>query len=90
MILIEDILYNLLFTKFKVDSALINKKDSLKDLGIDSLEMVVLVLELEQIIGRSISDQEMINLETVEDVIQILSKNIQLEKGMNHYAYNKK
>jgi acyl carrier protein len=70
----ESVLNDLLSTKFKIDCSLINRQDTLKDIGIDSLEMVVMVLELEQIIGRNISDKEMMNLQTMGDILSLLER----------------
>ena len=72
MVLMNSILNNLLSNKFNIDCSLINKDDTLKDIGIDSLDMVVMVLELEKIIGKSILDEDMMNIQKVGDILRLL------------------
>ncbi len=43
-----------------------------KDLGIDSLDLVDLVFEMEEELGVEFEDAELMNLKTVQDLVQLL------------------
>lgn len=43
-----------------------------KDLGIDSLDLVDLVFELEEEIGVQFEDDELLKLKTVQDLINLI------------------
>lgn len=50
-------------------------KDSvLRDLGIDSLDLVDLVFELEEEIGVQFEDDELLNIKTVQDLLDLIDK----------------
>jgi acyl carrier protein len=68
----KETIYNLLNTKFNIDSSTINESDQLRELGLDSLEMVALIIELENIFDTSIPDEEMVNLKTIQDIFNLL------------------
>ncbi|MCR5112651.1 MAG: acyl carrier protein [Acholeplasmatales bacterium] len=58
-----------------VDAAKVTKEASLKDdLGIDSLDSVEMVLELENEFDIQIEDEEVANLVTVGDVMNLISE----------------
>ena len=58
-----------------VDAAKVTKEASLKeDLGIDSLDSVEMVLELENQFDIQIEDEEVANLVTVGDVMNLISE----------------
>jgi acyl carrier protein len=47
------------------------------DLGADSLDLVELIMEMEEVFGIEIADEELEKIRTVKDVIEFLkSKNI--------------
>ncbi len=45
-----------------------------KDLGIDSLDLVDLVFELEEEIGVQFEDDELLELKTVKDLLSLIDK----------------
>ena len=47
----------------------ISKKDLLEDIGVDSLDLVELIVEAEEFFAKEIPDQELQNMKTVQDVI---------------------
>ena len=48
------------------------------DLGADSLDLVELIMEMEEVFGVEIADEELEKIRTVKDVIEFLTK-----KGIN-------
>jgi acyl carrier protein len=63
---------HLLETKFNIEASSINKSNHLREIGLDSLEMISLVIELEKIIGREIPDSEMVRLESIQDILDLV------------------
>lgn len=57
-----------------VDPSVIHLGASLSELGVDSLDLVELVLELEGELGVTISDEEAERLHTVADVLRLLHR----------------
>ncbi|WP_314793884.1 acyl carrier protein [Eggerthia catenaformis] len=47
---------------------------SFRDLGIDSLDLVDLVFELEEEIGVEFEDEELISITTVKDLLTLIDK----------------
>lgn len=47
-----------------------------KDLGIDSLDLVDLVFELEEKLNITFEDEELMSIQTVSDLIQLLEKKV--------------
>lgn len=61
--------------EFFVDEELIKEDSRLKeDLGIDSLASMQLILDLEQEYAIRVENEEVMNIETVKDVIDLLKK----------------
>lgn len=48
------------------------------DLGADSLDLVELIMEMEEVFGVEIADEELEKIRTIKDVIEFLKK-----KGIN-------
>lgn len=46
--------------------------DVIKDLGADSLDVVQLLMSLEEDFGITVSEEEVSNLKTVEDIIKLI------------------
>lgn len=62
---------------FFVDEELIKEESKLKeDLGIDSLASMQLILELENEYNIRVENDEVMNIETVQDVIDLLKKKV--------------
>ncbi len=47
-------------------------ESNLKDIGIDSLDLLDLVVEAEGIFGIEISDEELLKLNTIQDVVNAI------------------
>ena len=47
---------------------------SFRDLGIDSLDLVDLIFELEEEIGVEFEDEELISITTVKDLLTLIDK----------------
>ena len=61
--------------EFFVDESEITEASRLKeDLGIDSLASMQLILDMEQKFNIHVEDEEVMEIETVEDVIALLEK----------------
>ncbi len=56
----------------KVKGKDITKETSFKDLGVDSLDLVDLVFELEEEIGVTFEDDELLKLKTIQDLLDLL------------------
>ena len=50
----------------------LTKETSFKDLGVDSLDLVDLVFELEEEIGVEYQDDELLKLATVQDLLNLI------------------
>lgn len=50
----------------------ITKESSFKELGVDSLDLVDLVYELEEELNVEFADEELMNLKTVQDVLNLI------------------
>lgn len=48
------------------------KASSFKELGIDSLDLVDLVFELEEEIGVEFQDEELLKINTVQDLLDLI------------------
>lgn len=46
----------------------------IKDLNIDSLDMMEMIMRIEEINGTEVGIEEIMNLETIDDVIQLFEK----------------
>ncbi len=50
----------------------LTKESLFKDLGIDSLDLVDLVFELEEEIGVQFDDDELLKIKTVQDLLNLI------------------
>jgi len=50
----------------------LTKESAFKDLGIDSLDLVDLVFELEEELGVTFDDDELLELKTVQDLLDLI------------------
>lgn len=50
----------------------LTKESVFKDLGIDSLDLVDLVFELEEEIGVQFDDDELLKIKTVQDLLDLI------------------
>ena len=64
-----------LAAQFEIDPEKITMETNLiDDLGADSLDVVELIMNLEDEFGVSISDEEAVNLVTVQKIVEFLEK----------------
>ncbi|WP_405311263.1 acyl carrier protein [Metamycoplasma faucium] len=49
------------------------KESYIKELNIDSLDLLMLVTELEKTCKITISDEELLNLKTIDDIIKVIN-----------------
>ena len=73
--MIFDNVRNALAEQFEVDAESITMETSLiDDLGADSLDVVELIMELEDMYGIAISDEDAAELYTVRRIVEYLEK----------------
>ena len=60
----------------KVDIDKLKETDSLKELGLDSLDLVELMLEIEDAFNIEFSSEEIEKLETLKEVLELINKKI--------------
>jgi acyl carrier protein len=60
--------------KLSVDEALIKKAKSFEALGADSLDMVEIVMEIEEVFNLEISDEEAENIKSLSQAIDLINK----------------
>ena len=58
----------------KVNGKEVNQDSNLKDLGIDSLDLVEIVLQAEEEFGITFADEELNSFKTVKDVCKVLDE----------------
>ena len=56
----------------KLKDQTLTKESSFKDLGIDSLDLVDLVFELEEELGVEFQDDELLKIKTVQDLLDLI------------------
>ena len=52
------------------------KSNVIADLGADSLDVVELLMTLEDDFGIAVSDEEAVNLKTVEDIVKLIDSKL--------------
>ncbi|MDU7418572.1 acyl carrier protein [Metamycoplasma hominis] len=58
----------------KLTKTKFNKETFIRDLNIDSLDLVILVSDLEEAYNIKISDEELLSLKTINDIIELFDK----------------
>ena len=58
----------------KLKDQTLTKESSFKDLGIDSLDLVDLVFELEEELGVEFQDDELLKITTVQDLLDLIGE----------------
>ena len=56
----------------KVDVSKLKEEDSLKSLGLDSLDLVEVMLEIEDELGIEFTSEEIAELSTLKDVVKLI------------------
>tara|TARA_X000001036_G_C20603600_1_gene776021 strand:- start:560 stop:811 length:252 start_codon:yes stop_codon:yes gene_type:complete len=68
---------NFLIEEFEIDPSLINENSNLvDDLGLDSLDFVDVVVEIEDIFGIKLTGEDFINVTTLEDFHNLIINKI--------------
>lgn len=60
----------------RVDISKLKEEDSLKDIGLDSLDLVEVMLEIEDALGVEFDSEEIANLSTLQSVLDLINSKI--------------
>ena len=60
----------------RVDISTLKEEDSLKDLGLDSLDLVEVMLEIEDTLHIEFDSEEIANLTTLKSVLDLINSKI--------------
>lgn len=60
----------------RVDVSKLSENDSLTDIGLDSLDLVEVMLEIEDALNIEFSSEEITSLSTLKDVLDLINKKI--------------
>lgn len=60
----------------RVDVSKLKEEDSLKDIGLDSLDLVEVMLEIEDALGVEFDSEEIANLSTLQSVLDLINSKI--------------
>lgn len=60
----------------RVDISTLKEEDSLKDLGLDSLDLVEVMLEIEDTLHIEFDSEEIANLSTLKSVLDLINSKI--------------
>lgn len=56
----------------RVDVSKLNKKDKLNEIGLDSLDLLEVMLEIEESLNIEIKSDEVLNLVTIDDLLKLI------------------
>ena len=73
---IEGVVRSLLVEEFKIDEADIRREATFKEMGLDSLDVVSLVMALEDRLGVEIPERELEGVERLENALDLLERKI--------------
>ncbi|MFN2545269.1 MAG: acyl carrier protein [Actinomycetota bacterium] len=73
---IDDQVRTVLVEEFKVDPETIAPESTFKKMGLDSLDMVSLVMSLEDRLGVEIPDGELAGIERLEQALDLLHRKV--------------
>ena len=62
--------------KEKVDISNLKESDSLSSLGLDSLDLVEIMLQIEDELGVEFTSDEIANLSTLKDVVNLIERKV--------------
>lgn len=60
----------------RVDVSTLKEEDSLKNIGLDSLDLVEVMLEIEDTLGIEFDSEEIAELTTLKSVLDLINKKI--------------
>lgn len=72
--MIYDKLCDIVCRYFKLDKETLSPETSMKDIGKDSLDMVELVLEIEDVFELEVDDDDVLTFSTLGDVVNFIEK----------------
>ena len=76
---VEDKMIDIIVEQLSVDrDKVVSGASFVDDLGADSLDLVELIMEMEELFGVAIADEELEKIRTIKDVVDFLRK-----KGIN-------
>ncbi|MBI4615712.1 MAG: acyl carrier protein [Planctomycetes bacterium] len=70
----RDVIAGLVVDKFRIDRSKVRPTSRLIDFGIDSVQALELIVELERVFDVSIPDQDLTELETLEDIARYVER----------------
>lgn len=63
----------------RVDVSSLKEEDSLKNIGLDSLDLVEVMLEIEDTFGIEFDSEEIVELSTLKSVLDLIDKKIKAQ-----------
>ena len=60
----------------RVDVSKLKEEDSLKEIGLDSLDLVEVMLEIEEALNIEFDSEEIVNLTTLQSVLDLIATKI--------------
>lgn len=60
----------------KIDVSKLKEEDSLTSLGLDSLDLVEIMLQIEDELGVEFTSDEIANLSTLKDVVNLIERKV--------------
>ena len=60
----------------RVDVSKLKEEDSLKEIGLDSLDLVEVMLEIEEVLNIEFDSEEIVNLTTLQSVLDLIATKI--------------
>lgn len=62
--------------KRDIDTNALKPESTLVDIGLDSLDLVEVMLEIEEYVGQEFSSQEIMDLKTIQDVVNLINSKL--------------
>ena len=62
--------------KRDIDTSTLKPESTLVDIGLDSLDLVEVMLEIEEFVGQEFSSQEIMDLKTIQDVVNLINSKL--------------
>ncbi len=73
--MIFDKLKSLICTEFEIDEEEVTMSTTFEDLGVDSLDLVDLVMTVEDEFSLELPDEELEKMKTVADIVKYIEEN---------------
>lgn len=62
--------------KRDINTNALKPESTLVDIGLDSLDLVEVMLEIEEYVGQEFSSQEIMDLKTIQDVVNLINSKL--------------